>query len=106
MLTRIYPGHGSVIASDPVGVIETYIEHRKQREAQVLQVLGEAEQRGETGGLTSLQLVQQIYTNLPPTLVLSAQWNIEHHLHKLLKEGKIRREGYLGRWRLASDKSA
>lgn len=105
VLQRIYPGHGAPILDNPTHVIETYIEHRNLREAQVLQSLQQAE-RERDKGLSSLQIVHLIYQDLPPAVVMSAQWNVEHHLNKLEREGKVRKDGCLGRWRVADDKSS
>lgn len=38
--STIFPGHGPVI-SDPIPFIENYIQHRQQREAQILNCLKE-----------------------------------------------------------------
>ncbi|KAL8675414.1 MAG: hypothetical protein Q9168_000245 [Polycauliona sp. 1 TL-2023] len=93
---RAYPGHGAVI-DDGRGRITEYIEHRQQREQEVLQVLTEAwkglgtdEYEDPTGGArTSMEMVKIMYKDVPETLHEPAARGVEQVLHKLAKEGKI-----------------
>ena len=86
---RLLPGHGPII-DDPVGLIDRYIEHRAQREAQVLDAL--------RSGATSVEaLVQRIYTNLHPTVVRAAADSVLAHLIKLRDEGRVVEQD--GGWR-------
>ncbi len=84
-LTRIYPGHGPVITR-PYEKIREYIDHRKSREEQVLQIL----RRGE-GRIA--QIVDEIYTDYPRALHPVAAESILSHLLKLEKEGRVMRVG-------------
>ncbi|GAB5035801.1 beta-lactamase-like protein 2-like [Nannochloropsis oceanica] len=103
----IYPGHGKEIKEGGMGVIDAYISHRVFREKQIIGVLekrkGVTEGGGGGGGreggrgMTPLQIVKEVYEcSLPAAVVPSAQWNVEHHLDKLEKEGKVRQR--LGFW--------
>ena len=77
----IYPGHGPVI-EDPIGRIDELIEHRKMRDEQYLEALGE-------GRDTSAKIAERIYQDLPePQRKLGARV-IEMHLDRFVKSGKI-----------------
>ncbi|KAH8019904.1 hypothetical protein HPB51_023363 [Rhipicephalus microplus] len=80
----IYPGHGPVI-TDPEKKIKEYIEHRLQRERQILDCLPEAD-----AGYKSISgIVEEIYKETPAHLHAAAARNVEHHLNKLIKDGKV-----------------
>lgn len=80
----IYPGHGPAIMN-PKDKIEEYIAHRNQREAQILAALGEH----TASKLTPMEIVKIVYRDTPENLHVAAAGNVSHHLHKLLKEGKV-----------------
>ena len=81
---RAYPGHGPVIEDGRAKILE-YIEHRKQREKQVLDVLaGDKE-----GGWTSMDIVKIIYKDYPENLWEPAEHGVLQILHKLQDEGKV-----------------
>jgi len=80
----IYPGHGPVIR-DPIEKIEFYIKHRNQREEQILEVLNS--NRNQT--FTPMDVVKIIYKETPENLHAAAAKNVQHHIHKLIKEGTI-----------------
>jgi glyoxylase-like metal-dependent hydrolase (beta-lactamase superfamily II) len=86
---RLLPGHGPVI-DDPVTLIDRYLEHRAEREAQVLDAL-------RSGGSSVEALVQRIYTNLHPTVVRAAADSMLAHLIKLRDEGRVIERD--GEWR-------
>ena len=86
---RLLPGHGPVV-EDPVSLIDGYLEHRVEREAQVLGAL--------RSGATSVDaLVHRIYTNLHPTVVRAAADSVLAHLIKLRDEGRVVEQD--GEWR-------
>jgi ribonuclease/clavin/mitogillin len=94
---RAYPGHGPVIKDGPAKVLE-YIQHRKQREKQVSDVLA-----GEkTGGWTAMDIVKVIYKDYPQHLWEPAERGILQILEKLLKEGKGEHDEAEGTWSLAA----
>jgi hydroxyacylglutathione hydrolase len=80
---RIAPGHGDVI-EDPAAVLDQYLRHRMEREAQVLAGLGTAKRRG----VTAEQLVAAIYTDVPAALHPVARYSVWAHLRKLEDEGR------------------
>ncbi|OCL10450.1 Metallo-hydrolase/oxidoreductase [Glonium stellatum] len=86
---RAYPGHGPVI-EDGKGKILEYIHHRKEREGQVLTVLGceDKEHPGNTKGWKSMDIVKIIYKDYPENLHAPAEKGVLHILEKLAKEGK------------------
>lgn len=81
--SRIYPGHGPVI-EDPLPKIEYYINHRNQREEQILECLKKSSEP-----LSSMSIVEQVYTTTPKNLYKAADVNVKHHLSKLFKENLI-----------------
>lgn len=81
---RLYPAHGPVI-DDPARLIRNYLEHRREREAQVLEALG----RGDT---SPAAMTARIYRGLSETLVPLARESVTAHLRKLEREGRVRRD--------------
>ncbi|MBI4496791.1 MAG: MBL fold metallo-hydrolase [Chloroflexi bacterium] len=82
-LTVICPGHGPLI-HDPRERIQAYIDHRTQRERQILEVLAEG------GELTSWDIMLTVYTDLQDTrLRRAADGNVQTHLRKLEQEGRL-----------------
>jgi hydroxyacylglutathione hydrolase len=80
---RIYPGHGPVL--EPARpVIEGYIAHRLEREAQILAALG-------AGAETAPEIVARVYHDVSPTLHPVAQLSVTSHLVKLEREERVRR---------------
>ena len=76
----ILPGHGPVIKEAPA-LLQAYIEHRLQREQQVLTYL-------EQGYTTARQIAEKIYADRPEALGI-ATMQVEAHLEKLSKEGRV-----------------
>ncbi|KAK0648746.1 metallo-beta-lactamase superfamily protein [Cercophora newfieldiana] len=102
---RAYPGHGPVIDDGP-GKIAEYIQHRQQREEQVIQTLREENTGSETEdkiSWTPMELVRVIYRDIRESLYPAAANGVLQILQKLQKEGKVVLHG--DRWRL-SDRSA
>lgn len=82
-LERLLPGHGPAI-DDPYGKIHEYIDHRLEREGQVLERL-------RTGLSTIPAIARSIYTGLPAPLQGPSERTVEAHLIKLVDEGRVRR---------------
>ena len=84
---RAYPGHGAVIEDGPAKIQE-YIDHRNQREREVLQTLKE-------GGkaMTPMEIVRVVYKGYPENLYEAAARGVLQILEKLEGEGKVEREG-------------
>jgi glyoxylase-like metal-dependent hydrolase (beta-lactamase superfamily II) len=80
---RIAPGHGDVI-EDPAAVLDGYLRHRLEREAQVLAGLRAA----PAAGVNPEQLVEVIYTDVPAELHPVARYSVWAHLRKLAGEGR------------------
>jgi glyoxylase-like metal-dependent hydrolase (beta-lactamase superfamily II) len=82
---RLLPAHGSAI-DDPAALIHRYIDHRRQRERQVLSAL--------EAGLQSVDaIVDRIYVGLSAPLVPMARESVLAHLIKLADEGLAKRHG-------------
>lgn len=90
-LRVIYPGHGSIMR-DPDRTIGAYLEHRLQREAQILEAVGD-------GAATVGAIVQRVYSSVDPALHPAAAVNVDAHLRKLATEGVVdyRGGGWSGR---------
>lgn len=85
-LVTIVPAHGPIISSPQLKLAE-YIEHRLQREQQVLAIL-----QANPDGIAIPTIVQQIYADVNPALHRMAAFSIEAHLLKLEREGRVSRE--------------
>jgi glyoxylase-like metal-dependent hydrolase (beta-lactamase superfamily II) len=77
---RLLPAHGPVI-EDSESVLRGYLEHRREREAQILGMLRE-------GALTVDELVPLLYRGLREALLQVARETILAHLVKLEREGR------------------
>ncbi|PKY00838.1 putative metallo-beta-lactamase domain protein [Aspergillus campestris IBT 28561] len=103
---RGYPGHGPVIPHATSKITE-YIQHRQQREDEILRVLryGKLDVREDEPSpdrkrsWTPLELVQVIYKNVPESLHLPASHGVIQVLNKLEGEGKVVHDGVSGGWR-------
>lgn len=80
----IYPAHGNII-NGAVEKIKFYIEHRNERERQIIEALKESKKP-----LTALGIVEIVYSTTPESLWNAAAVNVTHHLEKLKKEGKVK----------------
>jgi len=87
--SKLYPGHGPVV-NDPIKRIQYYIQHRNEREKQILTAISESNHP-----LTIKEIVATVYKDTPQNLLLAAQENVQHHLTKLQKQGKIKKIGDL-----------
>jgi glyoxylase-like metal-dependent hydrolase (beta-lactamase superfamily II) len=79
---RAWPAHGPVI-EDPMALVDYYVEHRRQREEQVLAALAD-------GLATVGAITERIYRSLSPALQSMARESVLSHLVKLENEGKAR----------------
>lgn len=114
---RAYPSHGEVVEDGP-GKIREYIAHRRQREMEVLEVLGRrkgeaaAKEEGIPGGdgwWESWDMVKVVYAAYPEEYWGPAEGSLKQVLKKLERDGKVRqmkgRDGENGKWALI-EKSA
>jgi glyoxylase-like metal-dependent hydrolase (beta-lactamase superfamily II) len=83
--TLLAPGHGPAV-KDPARKIQELIDHRHQREEQIVGLLGEGKD-----SVTSL--LKAIYPELDKRLVWMATGQLIAHLQKLQNEGKVRLDG-------------
>lgn len=81
--STIYPGHGNIV-QNPIPKIQYYIDHRNQRESQILDIL----ESNRDVWYTEMGLVKIIYTETPEQLWKAAARNVLQHLRKLEKENK------------------
>ncbi|KAJ6090244.1 hypothetical protein N7486_009059 [Penicillium sp. IBT 16267x] len=109
---RGYPGHGAML--DKVSArISEYIQHRQQREDEVLRVLryGQLEASAEDPSperkaWTPLELVKKIYRDVPESLHLPASHGVLQVLLKLEDEGQTVHDPESGKWKFSGEKSA
>jgi len=80
-VTMLYPGHGETMDS-PDEVIGWYIEHRLEREQQIISVL-------EGGARTIGEIVEVCYEDIDPIFFLMAARSVGAHLRKLVDEGLV-----------------
>jgi glyoxylase-like metal-dependent hydrolase (beta-lactamase superfamily II) len=95
----IYPGHGPVLL-DGVAVLQGYVEHRQERERQVLAQLAD-------GPKTVDALVATIYAEYPEDVRPLAARSVTAHLKKLESEGRAegKGRGAARAWALAEPKT-
>ncbi len=82
-LERIYPGHGPLIP-DPKAKLREYIEHRHERERQIVAAV-------RAGATTVERMVERIYTETPRKLWPAAGQSVLSHLCKLEREQRAER---------------
>ena len=75
----LYPGHGESKVS--ASKIFQDLEHRKQREFQILNVL--------EGALSLEEITVKVYGDLSPELILPARNNTRLYLYHLASQGKV-----------------
>jgi ribonuclease/clavin/mitogillin len=87
----LYPAHGPVVADGPAK-LRAYLDHRLERERQILQALAE-------GLATPAAIVPRVYEGTPQGLFPFAERSVQAHLDKLFAEGKVlvRGDGYVVR---------
>lgn len=77
---RILPAHGPVI-DRPLELIAQYVEHRRQREAQILECLA--------AGIADVDaIVARVYPDVPAAVRRAAALTVQAHLEKLKDEGR------------------
>jgi glyoxylase-like metal-dependent hydrolase (beta-lactamase superfamily II) len=92
-ISLILPGHGPLIGK-PEAKIREYIKHRLEREQQVLAALRNG--RNSIGDITQL-----IYVDVSPALQRVAEFSVQAHLEKLMRDGRVKRDG--GRYLLVDE---
>src|SRR5258706_9014315 len=92
-MSLILPGHGPLIGNAEEKIRE-YIKHRLEREQQVLAALRKG--RNTIGDIT-----EAIYLDLSAPLKRVAEFSVQAHLEKLVRDGLVKHEG--GRFILLRD---
>lgn len=82
---RALPAHGPAI-EEPIALIAYYLEHRRQREEQVLSALA-------SGADTVDAITDQIYAGHATAVLPMARESVLAHLHKLIHDGRVGRDG-------------
>lgn len=90
-LRSIAPGHGTLI-DNPIETIDWYIQHRKDREKQVLSALKKA----KTAKVDDL--VPVIYADVDEERWPIARYTVHAHLLKLAADGKVTGKTLAGKW--------
>lgn len=80
-----YPGHGLPVL-EPAKRCQWLIDHRRQRESQILAVLTDGPQ-------TPMQIVKKIYTDIPDALYVAAERNVFAHLIDLTERKSVTSQG-------------
>jgi glyoxylase-like metal-dependent hydrolase (beta-lactamase superfamily II) len=83
--TTLYPGHGERV-DDGVALVDEYIVHREEREAQVL-----AAARARDDAFVPMDLVPELYVGYPAAVYRLAAWTVQAHLDKLAGEQRVER---------------
>lgn len=81
----LYPGHGPVVLHG-TKKLQDYLDHRAEREAQVLAALG-------PDGATVGTVVASIYADYPAEVHELAARSVLAHLEKLASEGRVEKRG-------------
>ncbi len=84
-ISLILPGHGPLVGK-PEAKIREYIKHRLERERQVIAAL-------QAGRNTIGDITQLIYAGVSAGLQRVAEFSVQAHLEKLMREGKVKKEG-------------
>ncbi len=78
----IWPTHGPPVTDDPSGFIQAYIDHRKAREAAIVERL-------QAGDKAIPEMVKTIYAGVDKSLHPAACHSVLGHMIQLVKEGRV-----------------
>lgn len=92
-----WPAHGGAIRN-PKSFVSALLQHRIQREEQIFSAV-------ENGVERIPALANRVYAGLDPRLTRAAELNVLAHVLKLVREGKLVRQGteYAGRYLVGND---
>lgn len=85
-LVSIAPGHGGLIDAPQV-LLAALVRHRLQREAKVLRVVA------ELADATQAELLPVVYDDVDPEMHRWARYSLDAHLIKLVRDGRVDRDG-------------
>ncbi|KAJ9128017.1 hypothetical protein QFC24_000304 [Naganishia onofrii] len=93
--STMYPGHGPHIEdqASSIAKVEEYINHRNERERQIIAVLE------EKGAVTSREIVEVLYAGLGTGVYIAAEKPVVAHLKKLEIDGRVVKTAD-GKWKL------
>lgn len=77
-----------LLLQNPIPRIQYYIDHRNQREAQIVEMM----KSNPNTWYSDMDLVRAIYTGTPEQLWRAAAHNVSQHLKKLKKQNIIESE--------------
>lgn len=77
----ILPAHGAPV-TDPVGALDTYLEHRRERLDQVRAVVGDAAAEGDVDALVE-HVVETVYAQVPREVWPAARMSVRAQLDYL-----------------------
>ncbi len=80
-VTALFPAHGPVMAN-PKEKIQKYLDHRMERERKILAAW-------QQGRRSAAEIVEEVYTDVPPAMYGVAERSVAAHLEKLREEGRI-----------------
>ena len=83
-MSLILPGHGPLVGK-PEAKVREYIQHRLAREQQVLSAL-------QGGRNTIGDITDSIYSDVSPALKRVAEFSVQAHLEKLVRDGRVQLE--------------
>ena len=78
---RYWPTHGPAV-EDPKGFVQSYIDHRREREAQILQQIGEGRHRIE-------EMVPRMYAEYPEFMYPAAARSVFAAVLYLVEQGRL-----------------
>ncbi|TPV95869.1 MAG: MBL fold metallo-hydrolase [Myxococcales bacterium FL481] len=81
----VIPSHGPPL-TDPIAVIDRYVQHRRGREAKIVAAL-------QQGAADASQLLTTSYGDVASDRRGLADKSLRAHLHKLVVDGRVRRDG-------------
>lgn len=84
--STIFPTHGPPVTDSPSNFIQSYIDHRKAREAAIVSRL-------EAGDSSIPEMVKTIYADVDKKLHPAACHSVLGHMIHLVKEGRVSVEG-------------
>lgn len=99
---RVYPGHGPVVENG-LEKINEYIEHRRQREEEVLRAMTAGNASSSSDTWTAMAIVKTVYKDVREDLHEAACGGVLQMLAKLEQEGRVKqtKDG----WQLQDTKS-